>query len=42
MPSFDPEIIEKIDVFVVFDAISVQFPRDFVSSSNIINNEKTR
>ena len=40
MPQIDPEIVEKFHVFVVFDAISVQFPRDFVICSNTINNEK--
>ena len=34
-PRTDPEIVKN---FVVFEAISVQSPRDFVVSSNTINN----
>ena len=37
----DLEIAEKFEVFVVFDAISVQFPRVFVNSSITLNNERT-
>ena len=32
MLKIDLEIAEKIEVFVVFDAFSVQFPRAFVIS----------
>ena len=39
MPEIDPAIVEN---FVVFDEISVQFPIDFVISSNTINNERTK
>ena len=39
MPEIDPAIVE---IFVVFDEISVHFPIDFVISSNTINNERTR
>ena len=41
MIQIDPEIVEKFVVFVVFDAISVQFPRFFVEGSNTISNERT-
>ena len=42
MPHLDNENVEeKFDDFVVFDPISVIFPRDFVISSNTINNERT-
>ena len=34
MPQIDREIVEKVEVFVLFDTISVQFPRAFVISSN--------
>ena len=37
MPHIDPEYVEQFEVFVVFDAISVQLSRDFVPSSNTIN-----
>ena len=37
----DLEVVEKFDDFVVFDAISVQFPRVFVISSITLNNERT-
>ena len=33
MLKIDLEIDEKFEVFVVFDAISVQFPKVFVNSS---------
>ena len=33
--------LEIAEVFVVFDAISVQFPKVFVSSSITLNNERT-
>ena len=36
----DTEIVENLEVFIVFDAISVQFPKEFVIRSNTINNEK--
>ena len=35
------EIVEKFEDVVVFDAISVQFPRVFVISSITLNNERT-
>ena len=41
MPQFDPEIVEKVEFFVLFDAISVQFPRTSVKSSNTMKNERT-
>ena len=41
MLQIDPEIVEKFDVFVVFDAISVEFPRFLVKGSNTFNNERT-
>ena len=41
MLQIDPEIAEKFEVFVVFDAISVEFPRFFVKGPSTINNEKT-
>ena len=41
MAKIDIEIAEKFEVFVVFDAISVQFPRVFVDSSITLNNERT-
>ena len=41
MLQIDPEIVEKFEVFVVFDAISDEFPRFFVKGSNTINNERT-
>ena len=37
----DIEVVEKFDDFVVFDAISVQFPEVFVISSITTNNERT-
>ena len=37
MPQIDPELSKTFKVFVVLDAISVQFPKDFVLSSNKIN-----
>ena len=37
----DLEVDEKFEDFVVFDAISVQFPRVFVISSITLNNERT-
>ena len=37
----DPEGVERFGVFVVFEAISVQFPQDYVISSNTIINERT-
>ena len=33
--------VEKFENFVVFDAISVEFPRFFVKGSNTIKNERT-
>ena len=41
MLKIDLEIAEKFEGFVVFDAISVQFPRVFVNSSITLNNERT-
>ena len=41
LPQIDHEVVEKFEVFVVFDAIRVKFPRDFVISSNKINKERT-
>ena len=40
MPQVHPEIVEKIEVFVLSDAISHQFPRAYVISSNTNKNEK--
>ena len=40
MINVDLEIVEKFDLFVVFDTISVQFPRGFVISSITLNNER--
>ena len=37
----DLEVVEKFDDFVVFDAISVQYPKVFVISSITLNNKKT-
>ena len=37
----DLEVVEKFDDFVVFDAISVQFPKVSVISSIPLNNERT-
>ena len=43
MHQIDPEIVKKFDVFVVFEAISKQVPRDFVISSNKTSiNERAR
>ena len=41
MLKIDLEIAEKLEIFVVFDAISVQFLRVFVNSSITLNYEKT-
>ena len=41
MLEIDLEVVEKFDDFVVFDAISVQFPKVFVISSITLNNERT-
>ena len=41
MLKIDLEKVEKFEDFVVFDAISVQFPRVFVFSSITLNNERT-
>ena len=41
MPRIDPEVKEKFQVFVVFDANSQQIPRDFAINLNIINNKRT-
>ena len=30
LPKIGPEIVEKLEVFVLFDAISVQFPENFL------------
>ena len=38
----DLDVVEKFDDFVVFDAISVQFPKIFVISALTLNNERTR
>ena len=35
------QIDTEMVVFVVFDAISVEFPKFFVKGSNTINNERT-
>ena len=40
MPQIDPENVKKFEVSVVFDAISVQFPRVFQIRSNTNNNKK--
>ena len=37
----DLEVVDKFDDFVVFDAISLQFPKVFVISSITLNNERT-
>ena len=37
----DLEVVEKFDDFVVFDAVSVQFPKVFVINSITLNNERT-
>ena len=37
----DLEVVEKFDDFVVFDAISVQFPKVLFISSITLNNERT-
>ena len=37
MPQIDPELSKILTFFVILDAISVQFPRDFVLGSNTIN-----
>ena len=42
VPENDPENVENLEVFVVFDAISVQFPGGFVLLSNTKTNTKTR
>ena len=36
-----PQINPELSVFVVFDAISVHYPRDFVLSFNTINSTTT-
>ena len=41
MPQIKPETVKIFDIIVVFDTISIQFPRDFVISSNTINNGRT-
>ena len=41
MLKIDLELVEKFKDFVVFDAISVQFPWNFVISSITLNNERT-
>ena len=41
MLKIDLEIVEKFGEFIVFDAISVQFPRVIVISSITLNNGKT-
>ena len=41
MPQIDPKIAERRQVFDVLEAISVQFPRDFVISFNTTYNEGT-
>ena len=41
MINVDFEIVEKFEVFVVFDTISVQLLRGFVISSITLNNERT-
>ena len=41
MLEVDLDIVEIFELFVVFDAISVQFPRVFLISSITINNERT-
>ena len=40
MPRIDPENVKQFEVSVVFDAISVQFPRVFQIRSNTNNNKK--
>ena len=43
MLQIDPECVEKIEIFIVFGAISFEFPRFFVQhnkNSNIINTER--
>ena len=42
MPQIDHENVENFQVFVVFDELSVQLLRDFVMSSNKINNKTTK
>ena len=37
----DLEVVEKFDDFVVFEAISVQFPKVLVINSITLNNERT-
>ena len=41
MLKIDLEVAEKFEVFVVFHAIPVKFPRVFVNSSITLNNERT-
>ena len=41
MIQIDPEIVEKFDVSVVFDAISVEYARGFVIKSNTNSNKRT-
>ena len=41
MLQIDPEIVEKFEGFVVFDAISVEFPKLFVKGSKTFKNERT-
>ena len=41
MLQIDPEIVKNFEVVVIFDAISVEFPRFSVKGFNTINNEKT-
>ena len=41
MLQMNPEIVEKFEVFVGFDAIPVEFIRFFVKGSNTTNNERT-
>ena len=40
MAQIDPENVETIDVFDVFDAICVHFPRSSAIGSNTINYER--
>ena len=41
MPKVDLEIVEKFEVFVVLNAVSVQFPRVIVINSIAFENERT-
>ena len=40
MPQIDPDIVKKIEVYVVFHAISEKVSREFVEGSKTIYNKR--